>query len=176
MKKTRLSALRRSHSSIWPCRKRMALKNDVSKILIWWRKGTNKVNWIDILVYDDSTCWNSRWYFSADFRSSTRRTRVPHMLYNLYMDYVMRIFINACQKQNIRFLNLNYYIPSSVSRSNTSRDTTGVQIVDWSGYADDLLLFFEDEQSLCNGSINRWNLRSIPTSNKRNKNEINDPQ
>ena len=71
------------------------------------------------------------------------------MLYNLYMDYVMRIFINASQKQNIRFLNLNYYIPSSAS--NTSRDTTGVQIVDWSGYVDDLVLFFEDEQNLCNG-------------------------
>ena len=26
------------------------------------------------------------------------------MLYNLYMDYVMRIFMNASQKQNIRFL------------------------------------------------------------------------
>ena len=70
------------------------------------------------------------------------------MLYNLYIDYVMRIFINASQKQNIRFLKLNY-IPSSAS--NTGRDTTGVQIVYWSGYADDLLLFFEDEQSLCNG-------------------------
>ena len=60
----------------------------------------------------------------------------------------MRIFINACQKQNIWFLKLNYYIPSSAS--NTGRDTTGVQLLDWSGYVD-LLLFFEDEQRLCNG-------------------------
>ena len=71
------------------------------------------------------------------------------MLYNLYMDYVMRIFINACQKQNIRFLKLKYYIPSAASP--TGRDTTGTQIVDWIGYADDLLLFFDDEESLCKG-------------------------
>ena len=71
------------------------------------------------------------------------------MLYNLYMDYVMRIFINACQKQKIRFLKLKYYIPSSASL--TGRDTTGTQIVDWVGYADVLLLFFDNEDSLCKG-------------------------
>ena len=72
------------------------------------------------------------------------------MLYNLYMDYVMRIFMNASQKQNIRFLKLKFYIPRSAS--GTGRDTTGMQLVDWIGYADDLLLFFEDEKSLCNAS------------------------
>ena len=71
------------------------------------------------------------------------------MFYNLYMDYVMRIFINACQKQNIRYLKLKYYIPSAASP--TGKDTTGTQIVDWIGYADDLLLFFDDEESLCKG-------------------------
>ena len=71
------------------------------------------------------------------------------MLYNLYMDYVMRIFMNASQKQNIRFLKLKFYIPRSAS--GTGRDTTGMQLVDWIGYADDLLLFFEDEKSLCKG-------------------------
>ena len=71
------------------------------------------------------------------------------MLYNLYMDYVMRIFINACQEKYIRFLKLKYYIPSSATT--TDRDSTGVQTVEWSGYADDLLLFFEDEKSLRKG-------------------------
>ena len=61
----------------------------------------------------------------------------------------MRIFMNASQKQNIRFLKLKFYIPRSAS--GTGRDTTGMQLVDWIGYADDLLLFFEDEKSLCKG-------------------------
>ena len=57
--------------------------------------------------------------------------------------------MNASQKQNIRFLKLKFYIPRSAS--GTGRDTTGMQVVDWIGYADDLLLFFEDEKSLCKG-------------------------
>ena len=37
------------------------------------------------------------------------------MLYNLYMDFVMRIYIDACNTEGIKFLKLKYNIPSSAS-------------------------------------------------------------
>ena len=71
------------------------------------------------------------------------------MLYNLYMDFVMRIFLNECEKEGIKFLKLKYKIPKSAS--STSKTTMGSFTLDWSGYADDLLILFEDENSLRRG-------------------------
>ena len=72
---------------------------------------------------------------------------LPPPLYNFYMDFVMRVFfINACKKKGVKFLELKYCIPSKASKSR--RDTVGTHVVDWSGYADDLLLFFDGEESL----------------------------
>ena len=68
------------------------------------------------------------------------------LLYNLYMDFIMRVFIDACKKKGVKFLELKYCIPSSATKS--GKAAVGTHIMDWSGYADDLLLFFDDEESL----------------------------
>ena len=61
----------------------------------------------------------------------------------------MRIFLNECEKEGIKFLKLEYKIPKSAS--STSKTTMGSFTLDWSGYADDLLILFEDENSLRRG-------------------------
>ena len=71
------------------------------------------------------------------------------MLYNLFMDYVMRVYIDTCKHENIKFLNLQYKIPASASNSNIT--TAGDMKIDWSGYADDLMIFFNDKNSLESG-------------------------
>ena len=55
------------------------------------------------------------------------------MLYNLIMDYVMRLYIAECKKEGIKFLNLKYSIPDTASLSNT--ETREFHILDWIGYA-----------------------------------------
>ena len=64
------------------------------------------------------------------------------ILYNLYMDFVMRVFLQKCSSNGIKFLNLKYNIPCTASK--TSRRTVGDNEVKWTGYADDLVLFFEN--------------------------------
>ena len=49
----------------------------------------------------------------------------------------------------IKFLKLKYNIPDSVS--STGRTTKGEFEIDWTGYADDLVLIFEDHESLQKG-------------------------
>ena len=71
------------------------------------------------------------------------------MLYNLFMDFVMRVFMNRCKELNINFLKLKYKIPESAST--TGREASGTMTLDWIGYADDLILIFEDEMSLSRG-------------------------
>ena len=71
------------------------------------------------------------------------------LLYNLYMDFVMRIYVEKCRHQGIRFLQLKYKIPETVS--STKKTAAGDMTIDWSGYADDLMLFFDDEKSLGDG-------------------------
>ena len=71
------------------------------------------------------------------------------MLYNLFMDFVMRIYLDACKQDGIKFLQLKYNIPKTAS--STGKTAIGNFTLDWSGYADDLLLAFENEESLCRG-------------------------
>ena len=73
------------------------------------------------------------------------------MLYNLFMDFVMRVFLDKCKKLKINFLKLKYRIPESAS--STGRTACGTVTIDWNGYADDLVLAFEDELSLANGIL-----------------------
>ena len=68
------------------------------------------------------------------------------MLYNLYMDYVIRIFLNTCKAKKIKFLNLKYQIPSSATTEHKIK--CGESQTDWVGYADDLILAFEDTKSM----------------------------
>ena len=53
------------------------------------------------------------------------------------------------QRKNIKFLRLNYKIPESAS--STGRTATGDFVLEWCGYADDLVLSFDDEKSLQKG-------------------------
>ena len=62
------------------------------------------------------------------------------------MDHVMRIFLDECKRKSIKFLKLKYKIPAEVS--STGRLSQGEWDMDWSGYADDLVLVFDDEESL----------------------------
>ena len=72
------------------------------------------------------------------------------MLYNLFMDFVMRVYMSRCNDDNeVNFLKLKYKIPEIAS--STGRTAKGEMKVDWCGYADDLLLVFNDEPSLCKG-------------------------
>ena len=70
------------------------------------------------------------------------------MLYNMYMDFVMRVFMESCKETHIKFLNLRYCIPHFASKN--SRTLIGYHRIDWIGYADDLVLAFEDKESLQN--------------------------
>ena len=44
----------------------------------------------------------------------------PH--YNLYMDYVMRIFMKACEERNIKFMKLKRRIPSTATTREERRN------------------------------------------------------
>lgn len=67
-------------------------------------------------------------------------------LYNLFMDYVMRAFKFECTSKNIKFTKFKFRIRTSASTSRSNR--SGEVELDWIGYADDLVLFFEDAASL----------------------------
>ena len=71
------------------------------------------------------------------------------MLYNLYMDFVMRIYLDACKIKEVKFLQLKYEIPSSAGQ----QPQWGEFTLDWCDYADDLQLAFEDEESLQTGIV-----------------------
>ena len=70
-------------------------------------------------------------------------------LYNLFMDYVMRLYIESCKTRNVKFLKLNYRIPSFATTKN--RTNSGSFDLDWLGYADDLELAFDDISNLQRG-------------------------
>ena len=71
-------------------------------------------------------------------------------LFNLYIDYVMRVYLKACDENKIRFMKLSYFIPRVASKKTADflLGTYGEHTIDWLGYADDLALFFMDEESL----------------------------
>ena len=65
-------------------------------------------------------------------------------LYNLYMDFVMRVFNEECEKSGIKFLELIYRIKSTATtRRERQQKYQGKHKVDWVGYADDVEMFFE---------------------------------
>ena len=71
-------------------------------------------------------------------------------LYNLYMDFVMRVYLELCKKNGIKFLEMKYRVrASSTKRENRGEKSyRGSHTVDWAGYADDMELFFEDQDHL----------------------------
>ena len=67
------------------------------------------------------------------------------------MDFIMRIFLKKCKIKAIKFLSMKYKIPRSAST--TGRESIGEFNLDWVGYADDLMLTFNDKDSLQQGII-----------------------
>ena len=68
------------------------------------------------------------------------------ILYNLYMDYVMRVFKSNCAAKGIVFPKFHYSIPAGAS--STKQSLSGFNECDWIGYADDVVLVFEDRRNL----------------------------
>ena len=68
------------------------------------------------------------------------------MLFNLYIDYVMRKFLEECKVNRVKFLELKYRIPSTATPH--ERTKPGTNTTDWIGYADDIVLTFEDVKNM----------------------------
>ena len=68
------------------------------------------------------------------------------ILFNLFIDFIMRIFIDKCNTNKIKFLGLNYKIPHSATEA--GKTAIGKHRIDWIGYADDILLVFEDTKNM----------------------------
>ena len=74
------------------------------------------------------------------------------LLFNLYIDYVMRVYLVECAKQNVKFTKLKYSIPKSASQiPNALFAEYGEHTLDWIGYADDLLLAYSELGDLKKG-------------------------
>ena len=72
-------------------------------------------------------------------------------LYNLFMDYVMRVYEHECSKENIQFVKFKYRIRTTAcTREERMADYYGDHLVDWSGYADDIELFLDTPADLQN--------------------------
>ena len=68
------------------------------------------------------------------------------MLFNSYIDFVMRSFLNECNEKDIKFTSFKYRIPESASKN--QRESIGNTKTTWIGYADDLILLFENKVDL----------------------------
>lgn len=92
------------------------------------------------------------------------------ILFNLFIDYVMRIFMEACAKKNIKFPRLMYKIPEPASKKTYAQ--AGFHTIDWIGYADDLILFFKSRKSMQKGlevlnhTFKRFSLQINPSKTK----------
>ena len=60
------------------------------------------------------------------------------MVFIIYFDMVMRIFLHNCMKEGIQFLKFKYRMPRSASHN--GRDKIGRHQIALIGYADDLIL------------------------------------
>ena len=70
------------------------------------------------------------------------------LLFNLFIDYVMRVFLEECKTQKVDFIKLKYSIPKEASNGTNSLVVYGTHIFDWIGYADVLVIAFSDNQNL----------------------------
>ena len=73
-------------------------------------------------------------------------------LFDLYIDYILRVFIHEAKRQGIKFTRLQYKIPSLATLPNEfGLGKCGYFDFSWIGYADDLVLAFDDLSSLGKG-------------------------
>ena len=82
-------------------------------------------------------------------------------LFNLYIDFVMRLFMEKAQSdRNIDFFNHKYRMNSNsftrsdrISMRENRQSLSGSSLLPWCGYADDLVLFLQSKTSLQNATI-----------------------
>ena len=89
------------------------------------------------------------------------------ILFNLFIDYVMRVFLDECKRQKVEFVKLKYTIPKAACTNEAQFGEYGETIIDWIGYADDINIAFKDQSNLEKGA------RILNTVFKRFKLEIN---
>ena len=72
------------------------------------------------------------------------------ILCNLFMDYVMRVFLIECKAAGIKFTKYKYKIPAGASSDERTIviGKYGEHRVTWIGYADDIVLAFDDAYNL----------------------------
>ena len=73
------------------------------------------------------------------------------MLYNLFMDYAMRVYMDRCKAEGIKFFQMKFKIRTTATTRGERRGVYyGEHTIDWSGlgYADDLMLVFKSEEEL----------------------------
>ena len=71
-------------------------------------------------------------------------------LFNVVMDFVMKVFVDECDQLGINFSKFKYSIRTSASIERTNRH--GQLNLSWLGYADDLVLFFDNDTNLRKGA------------------------
>jgi len=62
-------------------------------------------------------------------------------LFDLYIDFVMRVFMTHANDASLQFFKFKYRIPSTRSERARAKRTpsTGTSQLDWAGYADDIV-------------------------------------
>ena len=65
-------------------------------------------------------------------------------LYNLYMDWVMRCYMDECERKGIYFPEFQYRVNDTI-RIRGQDDNKGFHRASWVGYADDLVIFLKNE-------------------------------
>ena len=73
------------------------------------------------------------------------------MLYDIYADFCLDIFIKKCEEKGIKPLNIQHEIPStssSINNNNNRGKKLGLTSIWWLGYADDLCLAASNKEEL----------------------------
>ena len=73
---------------------------------------------------------------------------IPHPMYSLYADFVMRVFLDRCNEHNknakkgekIEFFSYKFNIPSTNIPRKFEEFPSGQNLLEWLGYADDTVL------------------------------------
>ena len=81
----------------------------------------------------------------------------------------MRVYLKRCETEKIEFSKVRYAIPSTALTNGNqfTLNKYGCETVDWIGYADALVLFFNDAETLQRG------LKLLNETFERYKLEIN---
>ena len=76
-------------------------------------------------------------------------TLLSPLLFNLFIDYTLRIFFDKCKNENVKFVKYDYRIIDSARQNKRIRnDYYGTATIKGSGYADDIVNFFETADDL----------------------------